>query len=374
MGGAPSSRSPLDLVDETSRAGSNHRAVLPSPSSDISARAKKILFAVVTEFIASGDAVGSRTLARRYGLDLSAASIRNVLADLEEGGYLKQPHTSAGRVPTDKALRLFIDTLVRFRPLGAEDRAKLDARFAEIRRAEDPLRETGRYLSEISGAAAVVIAPRGELRALAQLRFIPTRPGQLLAVLVFRDGSVENRFIPVEGPLDESELTRVHNVLADVIEGRSLGEVRDLFARRLADDRNALDALRKRAFELGSKATIDLARPGEVLIEGQGRLIDLPEYADVGRLKNLVRALEEREALVTLLEKTLAAGAVAVLLGSEVNELSGGDLSLVMAPYSEHGQASGRVGVLGPTRMDYAKVMPLVDATAAALSQALNNR
>ncbi len=365
-------RIPIELVDEAAHAGSNRRPVLPS--SEISGRAKKILFAVVTEFIASGDAVGSRTLARRYGLDLSAASIRNVLADLEEAGYLKQPHTSAGRVPTDKALRLFIDTLVRLRPLSPEDKAKLDARFAEIRRAEDPLRETGRYLSEISGAAAVVLAPRGELRALAQLRFIPTRPGQLLAVLVFRDGSVENRFITIEGPIDESELTRVHNVLADVIEGRSLGEVRDLFARRLADDRTAVDTLRKRAFELGSKATIDLSRPAEVWIEGQGRLLDLPEYADVGRLRNLVRALEEREALLNLLEKTLAAGAVTVLLASEVGELSGGELSLVLAPYSEHGEVSGRVGVLGPSRMDYAKVMPLVDATAAAHSHALNGR
>ncbi len=350
------------------------KAVLPEASSQISARAKKILFAVVTEFIASGDAVGSRTLARHSGLSLSAASIRNVLADLEEAGYLKQPHTSAGRIPTDKAIRLFIDTLVRVGPLGAEDQANLNKRFARIRVAEDPLRETGKYLSEISGAASVVIAPRAEMRALSQLRFIPTRPGQLLAVLVFRDGSVENRFVTFEGPVSESDLQRIHNLLADVIEGRSLGEVRDLFARRLEGDRSALDELRKRAFELGSKATSDFVRPAEVLIEGQARLMDLPEYAHVGRLKHLVRTLEEREALLTLLDKTLASGAVTVLLASEANELGGSELSLVMAPYGEHGRAAGTVGVLGPTRMDYAKVMPLVDATAAALSEALTNR
>src|SRR3954451_9199824 len=134
-------------------------------------RARKILFAVVTEFIATGDPVGSRTLARKYGLDLSAASIRNVLADLEEAGYLKQPHTSAGRIPTDRALRLFIDTLMEARDLAPEEQAKIGARFTEIYlRADDPLRETGRYLSELSGAAAVVAAPRAELRALSQLR------------------------------------------------------------------------------------------------------------------------------------------------------------------------------------------------------------
>jgi len=340
--------------------------------SELPHRSRKILFAVVTEFIATGDPVGSRTLARKYGLDLSAASIRNVLADLEEGGYLKQPHTSAGRIPTDRAFRLFIDTLMEVRALTPEEQAKLGARVSEIYAvAADPLREAGRYLSELSGAAAVVAAPKKELRTLSQVRFIPTRPGQLLAVLVFSDGSVENRFIPVEGQISEGELTRIHNLLADVIEGRSLGEVRDLFARRLADDRVAVDALRRRAFELGSLAMVDVARRSQVVIEGQARLIDLPEYTDVARLKKLMRALEEREELVELLDKTLAAGAVTVFVGSEAGELGGGELSLVVAPYADHGRVAGAVGVLGPTRMDYAKVMPLVDATAAAMSEAL---
>lgn len=342
--------------------------------SDLGQRSRRILFAAVTEFIATGDAVGSRTLARKYGLDLSAASIRNVLADLEEAGYLKQPHTSAGRVPTDRALRLFIDTLVDVRCIPPEDQARMGARFAEIyAQSSEPLRETGRLLSELSGAAAVV-APRTEHRTLAQLRFIPTKPGQLLAVIVFSDGSVENRFIAIDVPVPEPELTRVHNLLADIIEGRTLSDLRDLMARRLADDRHALDALRRRAFELGQKAMAESMRPSDVLIEGQARLIDMPEYADIDRLKNLMRALEEREELVSLLDKTLAAGAVTVFVGSEVGELGGGELSLVMAPYTENGRAAGAIGVLGPTRMDYAKVMPLVDATAAAMSEALTKR
>lgn len=340
---------------------------------DVSNRARKILFAAVTEFIATGDPVGSRTLARKYGLDLSAASIRNVLADLEEAGYLHQPHTSAGRIPTDRALRLFIDALVELRSLSPEQQAELSARFTEIYTvASDPLRETGRYLSELSGAAAVVAAPRAEIRALSQLRFIPTKPGQLLAVLVFADGSVENRFISIDESINEGELTRIHNLLADVIEGRTLGEIRDLFARRLADERLQIDALRRRAFELGSKATADVTRRSQVVIEGQNRLIDLPEYADVDRLRKLMKALEEREELVDLLDRTLAAGAgeVTVFVGSEAGDLGGGQLSLVAAPYMENGRVAGTVGVLGPTRMDYAKVMPLVDATAAAMSEA----
>jgi len=341
--------------------------------SDLTHRTRKILFAAVTEFIATGDPVGSRTLAKKYGLDLSAASIRNVLADLEEAGFLHQPHTSAGRIPTDRALRLFIDALMEVRTISPQQQAEMGMRFTEIyARASDPLRETGRYLSELSGAAAIVAAPSTEVRALSQLRFIPTRPGQILAVLVFADGSVENRFLVIEEPIHDSELNRIHNLLADVIEGRTLGEVRDLFARRLADDRVAVDTLRRRAFELGSKATADMVRRGEVVIEGQNRLIDLPEYTDVDRLKKLMKALEEREELVDLLERTLAAGngAVTVFVGSEAGDLAGGQLSVVAAPYTDNGRMAGTVGVIGPTRMDYAKVMPLVDATAAAMSEA----
>src|SRR5262249_6750489 len=163
--------------------------------------------------IATGDPVGSRTLARKYGLDLSAASIRNVLADLEEGGYVKQPHTSAGRIPTDRALRLFIDTLMEVRTLSPAEQLKMGQRVAEIyAMAEEPMREAGRYLSELSGTAAVIAAPRKELRALSQLRFIPTKPGQLLAVLVFSDGTVENRFVLVDTSISEGELGRIHNL------------------------------------------------------------------------------------------------------------------------------------------------------------------
>ncbi len=342
---------------------------------ELSARARRILFAVVTEYIETGLPVGSRTLAKRHGIDLSAASIRNVLSDLDEAGFLLQPHTSAGRVPTDRAIRLFIDKLIQVRDVPMDDRARLEARVAEIyATSENPLRESGRLLSELSGAAAVVGGRRKSARTLSQLRFIPTRRDQLLAVLVFQDGSVENRFIQVEGQINESELIRVHNLLTDVIEGRTLGEVRDLFERRLADDRVALDALRRRAFELGHLAVATDGPAGDVVIEGQARLIDLPEYADHHRLKKLVVALEEREEILGLLDKTLAAGAVMVFVGAETGELGAGQLSLVVAPYRENGEPAGAVGVLGPTRMDYAKVLPLVDATAAAMSEAINKK
>jgi heat-inducible transcriptional repressor len=339
----------------------------------VSQRARRILFALVNEYIETGAPVGSRTLSKRYGLDLSAASIRNELSDLDEAGFLTQPHTSAGRVPTDLAIRFFIDALMEVRAVPPDDRARLRERVADIYRVGgDPLRASGKLLSELSGRAAVV-ARRSPGRTLSQMRFIPTRPGQLLAVIVFQDGSVENRFVNVEGHIDEAELTRVHNLLAEVIEGHTLAEVRELFARRLDDGRNQVDDLRGRAFHLADQAIADVASKRELVIEGQSRLIGLPEYEDVDRLKRLLMALEEREEIVGLLDKVLQAGAVTVFVGSETEELAGGQLSLVVAPYAENGQPAGAVGVIGPTRMDYAKLIPVVDATAAAMTDALAN-
>lgn len=341
----------------------------------LNSRAKKILFSAVTEYIATGEPVGSRTIAKKYGFELSAASVRNVLADLEDAGFLMQPHTSAGRIPTEAALRMFIETLATLRELSPQDEDALRARFGEIyASAADPLRETGRALSELSGAAGVVALPRSERRTLTQLRFIPTKPGQLLAVIIFSDGSVENRFIACEAPLSESELTRAHNMLADIVEGRTLGELRELFARRLTDERTAIDAPRRQAYELGTRATDGVStEPDGLLIEGQSRLMEMPEYGDAARLKNLMRVFEDKEQLVRLLDKTISAGTTSVYLG-ESDGLAGGEVSVVLSPYTENGRVAGAVGVLGPTRLDYAKVVPLVDGAAAAVSDALSQK
>jgi heat-inducible transcriptional repressor len=338
--------------------------------SELQYRARSILYAAITEFISTGEPVGSRTLAKKYGLDLSSASIRNVLSDLEEAGYLHQPHTSAGRVPTDKAFRLFIDTLMQVRPLSFEEREHIIERFHAVVPGAEWTRESGRLVSELTGTA-VVIAPKRETRALVQLRFIPTKPGEILAVVVLADGSVENRFIRIERPMTEAELTRVHNLLADVIEGRSLGEVRELFARRLQDDRVQIDSLRHRAFELGHLAVGDIGQRHGVVIEGEALLLEHPEFSDVDRMRQLIHALDERETIVSLLDRTIEAKDVQIFVGSEAGDLVGGHLSVVAASYTDQGRVAGTIGVLGPTRMDYPKVIPLVEATADAMSAAL---
>lgn len=329
---------------------------------ELTERAKQILYAAITEFVTTGEPVGSRTLAKKCGIELSPASIRNVLSDLEEMGYLRQPHTSAGRIPTERAFRLFIDALMELREVSDIDGARIRERFEALAPGPNMLRETGRLLSDLTGTAALIRAPKVETLTLRNLRFVPTSPGEILAVLVFANGTVSNRFLRIA--IQENELVRVHNLLDDVVEGRSLGELRDLFARRLASESVQHDQLRKRAFELGD-AAIQGAYAGEtdVVIEGQAKLFSQPEFAGAEHARALASLLEQREQIVQLLDATLEAKGATVAFGSE------GDLALVAAPYADHGRNTGSVGVIGPTRMNYPKVVPIVAATATAMTQ-----
>jgi heat-inducible transcriptional repressor len=334
---------------------------------DLSQRARQILYACITEFVATGEPVGSRTLSRKSGIDLSPASIRNVLADLEEAGYLMQPHTSAGRIPTDKAFRLFVDAMMEVRELSRVEHERIRTRFEELGSGQNLMRETGRLLSDLTGAAAVVVTPRAESLTLKQIRFVRTQPGEVLAVLIMSSGAVQNRFVKVS--LSDEQLVQIHNLLDDVIEGRSLGELRDLFARRLATERVQHDALKRTAFELGGAAIAGAVDAGvDVVIEGRSRLLDAPDFSGAEGLKQVVSALDDHEHIVALLDATLAARETSVLLGREAGDLGGGQLAIVGAKVTDHGRAAGSVGVIGPTRMDYPKVVPLVSATASAMS------
>ena len=335
---------------------------------ELSHRARQVLYHCVTEYVATGEPVGSRTLAKKSGLDLSPASIRNVLADLEELGYLRQPHTSAGRIPTDRAFRLFIDALMHVRELATDDEASIRERFASLEPGQNVMRETGKLLVELTGTAAVVVSPRAEMLVLKHLRFIRTGNDEVLAVLVMKNGTVQNRFLPVT--VSEAELQRMHNLLDDVVEGRTLGDLRELFDRRLQTERVQQDELKRRAFELGG-AAVQEAVEGEadLVIEGQDKLLEKPEFHDAGHVRQLVTALDAREKLIALLDLAMQGKGGHVVVGEEVGDIGGGQLSIVGAAYTSHGQAAGTVGVIGPTRMDYPRVLPLVAATANAMSE-----
>ena len=344
--------------------------------SNLSSRAASVLYAVITEFIAGGEPVGSRTLALKYGLSLSPATVRNVLADLEEAGYLAQPHPSSGRVPTEKAFRLFVDVLMRIRQITSDESAKITEWLDALAPGTDVLRETGKLLCELTGAPALMARPRIESRDLIRIRFIPTRPQELLTVLVFADGTVENRFIQAEQEPSERELERLHNMLNDVVQGHSLSDVREHFARMCDRDRGELAALSELGLSLVSGALGAAgARSLDVLVEGRARLLDRPEFADAERVRGLMRVLEDREHLVTLLDRTLSSTRVQVFLGQQTNEMVGVPVSVVAAPYREHGnRPGGAVAVIGPTRMDYPAIVPLVGAAAEAITSALARR
>lgn len=329
-----------------------------------------MLYHCVSEYVATGEPVGSRTLAKKSGLDLSPASIRNVLSDLEESGYLRQPHASAGRVPTDRAFRLFIDALMHVRALTVEEWSTIRETYSSLEPGQNVMRETGKLLSALTGTAAVVVAPRPETLVLKQLRFLRTGPSEVLAVLVMKNGTVQNRFLAAQ--VTESDLQRIHNLLDDVVEGRTIGDLRDLLERRLQSDRVQHDELRRRAFELGGAAVEQAAgSEADLVIEGQELLLEKPEFYDASQVRRLVTALDAREKLIKLLDLAMGTKGGHVAIGDETGDLGGGQLAIVGAPYTSHGQSAGTVGVIGPTRMDYARVLPLVAATASAMSEFL---
>lgn len=340
--------------------------------SQLSKRARSVLYAVVTEYTTTGEPVGSRTLARKHGFDLSPATIRNVLSDLEEAGYLTQPHTSAGRVPTEAAFRLFIDTLIRTWQLSPNEAARVAEHFDEIVPGTDVLRSTGQLLSTLTGAVGVVARSAIGSRALIRLRFIPTRPGELLSVMVFSDGAVENRYITADTAIGDGELQRIHNLLEELVEGRTVEDVRAELARRATQVRDELAQLLDTSQSLVLAALATSGRQTEVIIEGRANALDLPELADTDVVRDLFHTLEERERLVALLDRTIASERVQVFLGGETNELGGSPLSVVAAPFREGGRPAGSVGIIGPTRMDYPAVVPLVGATADAMSAVLS--
>jgi heat-inducible transcriptional repressor len=339
---------------------------------EVSDRALRILHAIVTEFIETGEPVGSRTIARKYHLDLSPASIRNVMADLEEAGFLYQPHTSAGRLPTEQAFRLFVDRLMTVTDLSGDEAAEIHALDA-LSPGMALLRESGRILSKLTGTASVVIGPRTDRRRLKELHFVTPSSSDktLLAVLLFADGTVESRLVEVDRTPDDADLERMHNLLAEAANGKTLIEVREKLAQALRQERMVLDHLSRRAYELGLLAVEPEANDEPlVVIEGQSRLFTQPEFGDVALLQDLMRTFEDREKLVLLLDRTILARTVQVLMGEETAPLGKGTLSLIAAPYSVGDDTIGSIGVLGPTRMNYPRLVPLVAATATAVSTA----
>ncbi len=340
---------------------------------DVTFRARRVLYAVVTEYIAVGEPVGSRTLSKRYGLDLSAATIRNVLADLEEGGFLSQPHTSAGRVPTDKGFRAFVDALVQMRQVTDAEQAEVSNTVSNLQTGQaDWLREVGKLLSTLTGAAAVVAPPAAADAELERVQFVPLQEGRFLAVLVSTSGTVQNRMVQFPKLTGEEDLDRLHRYLRRWAPGRTLRQLRDRIADETEQERGDYRELATVARAMVDATLRTAERATEVRLTGRDVLFARPEFEDPETVRTFMKAFEDKETLLEMLDRTLAGDEGAqVRIGDETSFTPSDGVSFVSSTYAGSGDAQGALGVLGTSRLDYARVLPIVEMTARAMAQRL---
>ena len=335
-------------------------------------RAGEILKSVIQAHVLTGEPVGSRTLSRASGLDLSPATIRNVMSDLEERGLLSQPHASAGRVPTDLAYRLFVDRLMSRPPIEIGHAQAIDEAL-QHRRGEIPelLGEAARQLSRVSQHVGVVLVPDMRRIVVERLEFVRLDAQRVVAILVDRSGVVHNRILELPADFEQSDLDRVGNELSQRFSGQTLPVIREAIARELLEEQSAYDRRRARLLELGRDALGVEGDGSDVLVEGASNLVGAVESHDLERTKELLRTLEQKGRLVDLLENVLTGQGVQVVIGHENPVSSLSDLSVVATTYRAGDRVLGTVGVVGPTRMEYARAIALVDYLAHVLTRFL---
>jgi heat-inducible transcriptional repressor len=340
-------------------------------------RAQQLLRTLIESYIRDGQPVGSRALSRESGLQLSSATIRNVMADLEELGFVASPHTSAGRVPTDKGYRFFVDTLLRLQPLDEAVSAEIHRHFEVSRdNSTDLIATVSQLLSSATQLAGVVTVPRTRKASVTQIEFVGLSENRILVVLVFNDREVQNRIIQLERHYSPDELKRASNFLNEQFRGRSLPEVRQEILRQLSEARAHMNqimldaiAVAQQVFEVGGgEARL------EYVIKGETNLMGVAELTSVEKLRRLFEAFNEKRDFLHLLDHSLKAEGVQIFIGHESGYHILDDCSVVTAPYAVGDSVIGVLGVIGPTRMAYERVIPIVDMTAKLLGAALNSR
>jgi len=337
---------------------------------ELSDRARDIFRAVVEGYLDTGQPVGSRTLAGAGAFSLSPASIRNVMAELEALGLLSHPHTSAGRMPTDIGLRLFVDGMMRVAEPSLEERAAIEGRALRVGPVEEALAATTAALSGLSACAGLVLVPRTEL-VLRQISFVPLSPDRALAVIVGDDGQVENRVVDLAPGTSQTALVEAGNYMSATLGGLTLAEARIRLDSQLAADRAALDQAAAALVEQGIAVwSEDLDRRPVLIVRGQGRLIDAAAAEDLERIRDLLDDLEGKQEIAGLLDSARTAESTRIFIGAENKLFALSGSSVIARPFRGiDGRVVGVVGVIGPTRLNYARVVPMVDFTAATLSR-----
>ena len=341
------------------------------PGLDI--RSAAVLREIVEQYVETGDPVGSRTLSRRLPMNLSPATIRNVMADLTDAGLLFAPHTSAGRLPTELGLRLFVDGLLQFGELAEEERVSISAALAGAGRSlEATLAEASTLLSGLSDAAGLVLAPKSE-GPLRHIEFVPLGPGRALVVLVNGDGHVENRVIETPPGLPPSALQQAGNFLNARLAGRPMAELRRAVAEDLAADRTQLDALTSKVVEAGLATWTGEGRSGSLIVRGQARLLsDVTQIERLSAIQVLFERLETQETMLRLLDLAERSDGVRIFIGAESGLFGLSGVSMVVAPArNAANRIVGAIGVIGPTRINYGRIIPVVDYTARVIGRLL---
>lgn len=338
---------------------------------NLSQRNRDIFEILISDYIATADPVGSRTIAKKYLGRLSPATIRNVLLDLTELGLLSQPHTSAGRVPTVDGFKFYASSLLKRRELSDGDMEMIRERCSEDERnMGNILQKTSHILAAVSRYVGLVATPSIGRIVFKRIEFVPLSRHKLLGILVSRDGMVENRLIEIGDDLNFIELERIANYCNKVFIGLSLDEALNKITRELASEQAQYDELLKKAM-LFSKEVIGSVADEDLVVDGEMQLLREPEFSELNRFQELVDALEEKNKVLHLLERCRDAEGVRIFIGSDAKISDENAMAVVSAPYYKDGKVIGTLGVIGPMRMDYARVVPIVDFTAKVLGDVL---
>lgn len=334
-------------------------------------RSRSLLKTLVEHYIAEGQPVGSRVLSRVSGLDLSPATIRNVMADLEDAGFVASPHTSAGRIPTARGYRLFVDSLLTVQPLEARQLGEIEEALHGLP-ASQLIANASQMLSSLTHFAGVVVSPRRTQTLIRQIEFLSLSEKRILLILVTTDGDVQNRIVHTDRAYSASELTTAANYLNQHFAGHDFEQIRRRLSHEIQQLRDDIKPLMTLALEAGDAALAESNSP--YVISGEKNLLDVDELAsNMQRLRKLFDLFEQHSSLMRLLDVSHRADGVQIFIGSESGIAPLDECSVIAAPYSVNGQVVGSLGVIGPTRMAYERVIPIVDITARMLSSALSH-
>lgn len=338
---------------------------------ELNSRSREIFREIVENYLSTGDLVGSRTLSKRLGDRLSAATIRNVMADLEEKGLLSAPHTSAGRMPTDLGLRLFVDGLLEIGDLPSEERQEIEALCAaEGKKLEDVLTEATQALSGLTHGAGLVVAPKLD-RAIRQIEFVGLDADQVLVVIVYEDGTIENRIFAAIRGLTPAALVEASNYLNNRLKGRTLQSARKRVLAEIAAHKAELDELTARVVETGLATATGEKDAPLLIVSGRANLLDdVTATKDLDRIRLLFDDIERQQELSGLLDLAEGADGVRIFIGAENDLFSLSGSSLILSPYmNKRHDIVGIIGVIGPTRVNYGRIIPMVDYTAQVISR-----